>query len=140
MTADDLEAIEHALGFSLPLFYKRFMQDYPCGLRERQADWLKPVSEWEFANSPDRVIAFNRFVRAQEEGYFVDDGLWPDSCLVIGNEEDQNYFAIDRLDGKETVYFWSHEDGEFHPIAESLSGYVEWLIEWWDDIKRRNAE
>jgi hypothetical protein len=140
MTTNDLEAIERALGFSLPLFYKRFMLEYPRSLRERQPDWLKPVNEWEFADDPGRVIAFNRFVREQEDGYFFEGGPWPDALLVIGSEADQNYFAVNRLDGKETVYFWSHEDGELHPVAESLPGYVEWLLEWWDDIRRRNQE
>lgn len=116
------------------------MLDYPASLRERQPGWLKPVTEWEFADDPDRVIAFNRFVRGQEDGYFVNDGPWPDAYLVIGNKGDQNYFAVNRLDGKETVYFWSHEDGEFHPVADSLPGYVQWLLKWWDDIRRRNEE
>jgi SMI1-KNR4 cell-wall len=140
MTAGDLESIEQALGFPLPGFYKRFMQEYPRSLPEKQPGWLKPVTEWEFADNPERVIQFNRFVRDQEEGYFVDDGTWPDEYFVIGNEEDQNYFAVNRLGGAETVYFWSHEDGEFHPIAGALEAYAEWLVEWWDDIRRRNQE
>src|SRR5262245_58911636 len=136
MTAADLDAIERALGFPLPAFYRRFMQTYPCSLLDAQPQWLKPVTEWEFADQPERVIEFNRFVRAQEDDYFFDDAPWPDEYLVIGNEADQNYFAVNRADGRETVYFWSHEDGEFHPIAESLKGYADWLLQWWDEIKR----
>jgi len=67
-------------------------------------------------------------------------GPWPDEYLVIGSEYDQNHFAVNRLDGKEVVYLWIHEDGEFHSIAESLQGYADWLVEWWDEIRRRNEE
>jgi hypothetical protein len=139
MTKSDLDTIESALKFPLPGFYKQFMQAYPPSLVEKQPAWLKPVTEWEFADNPQRIIELNRFVRAQKDGCFVDGGPWPDDYFVIGAEEEQNYFAISRSsDGKETVYFWSHEDGEFHPIAESLAEFVEWLIEWWAVIRERN--
>jgi hypothetical protein len=140
MTEADLDRIEQALGFPLPAFYRRFMVDYPRWLPGEQPEGFDPVTEWEFANDPDRVIEFNQFVREQEEGYFVDDGPWPDEYLVIGSEEDQNYFAVNRLGGKQTVYLWSHEDGEFRPIAKSLGGYVKWLVRWWEDIKRDSEQ
>jgi hypothetical protein len=136
MTKTDLDRIEAALGFPLPAFYCRFMLAYPADLRARQPEWLRPVTEGELADDPEIVIALNRFVRAQEEGYFFDDGPWPDEYLVIGTEYDQNYFAINRLDGKQAVYRWDHADGEMSRIAGSLGGYVRWLIRWWDEIRR----
>jgi hypothetical protein len=140
MTPADLDRIERALGFALPAFYRRYMQAYPRVLLTLQPEGFKPVDEWEFAEKAERVIEFNVYVREQEEGTFVDDAPWPDEYLVIGNEEDQNYFVINRHGGEETVYFWSHEDGEFHPIVASLKGYADWLVAWWDDIKRDREE
>ncbi|MBL8798436.1 MAG: SMI1/KNR4 family protein [Planctomycetia bacterium] len=138
MTEADLNRIEAALGFALPTFYRVYMRAYPRDLRARQPEWLKRVTEWEFADDPDRIIAFNRSVRAQEDGWFFDDRPWPDELLVIGSEYDQNYFAVNRRSGDEGVLFWSHEDGSLSRIAESLSGYRDWLVQWWDDIRRDN--
>jgi len=139
MTEADLDRIEAALGFALPAFYREYMRAYPSDLRAKQPEWLKPVTEWEFADDPDRVIAFNRFIRVQEEGWFFDDRPWPDELLVIGSEADQNYFAVSRTSGKQTVFLWSHEDGELRVIARSLGGYARWLVRWWDDIRRDSA-
>jgi len=136
MTANDLDRIEAALGFPLPAFYPRFMLAYPPVLRARQPEWLRPVTRGELADDAELVIEVNRFVRAQEAGYFFDDAPWPDEYLVIGTEYDQNNFAINRLDGKQAVYFWGHEDGEMRRVAGSLPGYVRWLIRWWEDIRR----
>lgn len=136
MTKTDLDRTEAALGFPLPAFYGRFMLAYPPDLRARQPEWLRPVTQGELADDPEVVIALNRFVRAQEEGYFFDEGPWPDEYFVIGTEYDQNYFAINHLDGKQAVYLWGHEDGQMRRIAGSLAGYVRWLIRWWGDIRR----
>ncbi len=105
---------------------------------DKQPEGFDPVTEWEFADSPVRITEFNRFVREQENGWFFDDGPWPDELLVIGSEANQNYFAVNRLSGEEAVLFWSHEDGSLTRIADSLSGYTEWLVQWWDDIRRDN--
>jgi SMI1-KNR4 cell-wall len=120
MKEADLDSIERALGFPLPAFYRRFMTDYPRWLLDKQPAWLKPITEWDFADKPERVIAFNRFVRAQEPGWFFDDIPWPDEYLVIGSEYDQNYYLVNRLSGDETVYRWSHEDGQLQTYAGSL--------------------
>jgi SMI1-KNR4 cell-wall len=138
MTEADLDTIERALGFPLPAFYRRFMLDYPRWLLDKQPESFDPVTEWEFADAPERVIEFNQFVRAQEDGWFFDGRPWPDELLVIGSEDDQNYFAINRLSGDEGVLFWSHEDGSLRRIAESLPGYRDWLVQWWADIRRDN--
>jgi hypothetical protein len=68
MTEAELDTIEHALGFSLPAFYRRFMVAYPRWLLRNQPAWLKPSTGWNFVDDPERVIEFNRFVRAQELG------------------------------------------------------------------------
>jgi len=68
MTEADLDRIERALSFPLPAFYRRFMVNYPRWLLDRQPEGFDPVTEWEFADDPERVIEFNRFVRAQEDG------------------------------------------------------------------------
>ena len=83
----------------------------------------------ELSHKPSLVAAY------QEEGYFFDDRPWPDQLLVIGSEADQNYFAVSRASGKQTVFLWSHEDGELRVIARTLSGYVKWLVRWWNDIR-----
>jgi hypothetical protein len=136
MTEADLDSIEQALGFALPGFYRRYMVNYPRWLLDKQPDGFDPVTEWEFADEPERVIEFNQFVREQEEGWFFDDRTWPDELLVIGSEDDQNYFAVDRFKEDEGVLFWSHEDGSLRSITESLAGYTEWLVQWWEDARR----
>jgi hypothetical protein len=144
MTEADLNHIEKALGFPLPAFYRRFMVNYPRWLLDRQPPWLKPVTEWDFADNPDRVIEFNRFARTQEPGWFFDDIPWPDEYLVIGNEYDQNYYLVNRLSGDETVYRWSHEDGQLQTVAGSLPEFRDnmciWFEEWKRESERDNAE
>jgi hypothetical protein len=140
MTNADLDRIEQALGFPLPAFYRRFMAEYPRWLQGRQPPWLNPITEWGFADNPDRVIEFNRFVRAQEPGWFFDDRRWPDEYLVIGSEYDQNYYLVDRLSGEETVYRWSHEDGELEAVARSLPEFRDNLCVWFDEWKRDSEQ
>lgn len=141
MTAADLARIEAALGFELPASYRQFMLRYP---RERllaaQPEWLEPVTEWEFADNPDRVVAFNRFVRTQPDRVFMDDGPWPDHLLVIGNEADINYFAIDRTGADPTVLRWNHENGKLEPRADSLDDFVRYLLDWFRDIIEDDEE
>ncbi len=132
----DLDKIEYGLRFPLPPFYRRFMVDYPRWLLGKQPPWFKPITDWEFADNPERVLEFNRFVRAQEPGWFFDDVPWPDEYLVIGNESDQNYYLVNRINGNETVYRWSHEDGELQRVAESLPEFRDNLCVWFEEWKR----
>lgn len=136
MTDADLDTIERALGFPLPAFYRQFMVAYPRWLLDRQPPWFNPITEWDFADNPERVIEFNRFVRAQEPGWFFDDIRWPDEYLVIGSEYDQNYYLIDRLRGDEAVYRWSHEDGQLEAVARSLPEFRDNLCAWFEEWKR----
>lgn len=136
MTDGDLDSIERSLGFPLPDFYRRFMAAYPRWLLDRQPAWLNPVTEWDFTDNPERVIEFNRFVRAQEPGWFFDDIRWPDNYLVIGSEYDQNYYLVDRLSGSETVYRWSHEDGRLEAVAGTLPEFRDNLCEWFEEWKK----
>jgi len=140
MTEADLDSIESALGFPLPIFYRRFMVDYPRWLLKKQPAWYNPITEWDFADNPERVIEFNRFARAQEAGCFFDHIVWPDEYLVIGNEYDQNYYLVNRLSGEETVYRWSHEDGELQTVASSLSDFRDELCVWFEEWKREAGE
>src|SRR5262249_51567623 len=57
----------------------------------------------ELADDPDRVIHFNRYVRACGRGEFFEDGSWPPQYVVIGSERDQNWFFLDLADGSEAV-------------------------------------
>jgi hypothetical protein len=136
MTEADLDRIERALGFPLPAFYRRFMAEYPRWLLDRQPPWFDPITEWDFADDPGRVIEFNRFVRAQEPGEYFEDVPWPDEYLVIGSESDQNYYLINRISGEETVYRWSHEDGQLQTVAGSLPEFRDNLCVWFEEWKR----
>ena len=140
MTDADLDSIEQALGFPLPGFYRQFMAEYPRWLLDKQPPWFNPITEWDFADNPERVIEFNRFVRAQEAGRFFDDVPWPDKYFVIGSEYDQNYYLVDRLSGEETVYRWSHEDGQLQTVAGSLPEFRDNLCVWFEEWKRDAAQ
>src|SRR5262245_31553091 len=137
MTKTDLDLIEHALGFALPAFYKRFMLDYPPELLSAKPDDWSPITDWEFADNPRRIIEMNQYVRAQPDGHFVEDGPWPDRYFVIGEEEDAgNYYAIDRLSGDETVFMFHHESGDIGPLfTKSLDEFRDWMIEYFDQFK-----
>jgi hypothetical protein len=173
MTANELEAIEQALGFPLgavekqvpgvgrlsravrtaresrptnwlvnaplPEFYKRFMLAYPQSLLKAKPKGWAPITDWEFANNPDRIIEMNRYVREQEDGYFLEEGPWPDKFFVIGEEEGGagNYYAIDRHSGDETVYWFYHGDGEIAPLfTKSLDEFRDWMIEYFAQFKK----
>jgi hypothetical protein len=138
MTDADLDRIESALAARLPVFYRRFMLDYPQWLPAKQPKWMEPVTDWEFANDPDRVVGFNRYVRDAEPGEFFDGIPWPHHYFVIGSEDEQNWYVLDLKGGTETVYLYHHDEGEFTPYAQSLREYAEKLVQWWEDIERDN--
>ena len=137
MTKQDLDRIEHDLGFPLPSYYRRFMVSYPRELLEKQPAWHDPITEWDFADNPARIVEFNRFVRECEAGTFFDNVVWPDEFFVIGNESDQNYYLVNRLSGEETVYRWSHEDGMLQHVAGSLDEFRDNLCLWFEEWKRQ---
>ena len=84
MTDPDLDRIEEALNLKLPLFYRKYMLSYPSWLAERQPQG-SDVAQWEFANDPEQIIRFNRYVRAAEPSEFFDDAPWPPHYFVIGS-------------------------------------------------------
>lgn len=136
MTESELDRIEEALGLTLPDHYRAFMADYPRWLLDQQPSWLRPVTEWDFADNPDRIIEFNRYVREQDEDTFFDDDVWPDEFFVIGNESNRNLYLIDRFSEGETVFRWSGDDGRVEPIADSLAEFRDKLRLWYDEWKR----
>jgi hypothetical protein len=166
MNKSDFRAIERALGFHLPEFYKEFMPIYDRELLlGEQPDWLPPVTEWEFAERPERVIELNRQVRNNPPADLIGDGEWPDQYFIIGREDLQDYFVtrqpappaphgqarrgsglvcnymvVNRMDEDETVFLRSRVDGAFHLIATSLESYCEWLFEWWDIFRERGRD
>src|SRR5262249_21743865 len=111
MTDADLDHIESALDLKLPVFYRRFMLNYPRWLAEKQPDWAD-VENGELANDPERVIHFNRYVREAESGEFFDDRPWPPQYFVIGSEAEQNWYFLDVKSGSEAVFLYHHEMGD----------------------------
>jgi hypothetical protein len=140
MTASDFENIEKALGFPLPEHYKRFMLNYPPELLQaKPADW-DPITDWEFADNPRRIVQMNQYVRKQPPGHFVDDGPWPERFFVIGEEEGGNYYAIDRSGEDERVWMCHHEDGQLAPMfTQTLEEFSEWLIDYFWQFKEEEA-
>src|SRR5688572_6124167 len=102
MTDADLDHIESALGLKLPEFYRRYMLNYPKWLAQKQPRWAD-VTQWEFADNPERVIHFNQYVRAAEPDEFFDDRTWPPEYFVIGSEDEQNWYFLDLASGSEAV-------------------------------------
>jgi hypothetical protein len=142
VTDRDFEAIERALGFALPAHYKRVMLAYPQSLLAAKPKGWAPITEWEFADNPQRIIEMNRYVREQGAGYFVEEEQWPDRFFVIGEEADGagNYYAIDRLCADETVYWFNHEDGQILPThTKSLSEFRNWMIEYFAQFKKDDS-
>ncbi len=137
MTDAELDRIESALDLDLPEFYRRFMLSYPQWLAKKQPEW-SDVEKWEFANDPDRVIDFNRYVRICGPGEFFDDEPWPPHYFVIGSEAEQNWFFLDLASESEEVYLFHHEEGEVRQEAASLSEFPAALIEWWENVEQHS--
>jgi SMI1-KNR4 cell-wall len=135
MTDADLDRIETTLALELPGFYRRYMLDYPRWLPEKQPEWSN-VTEWEFADDPDRVIQFNQYVRGSEPGEFFDDLPWPAHYFVIGSEAEQNWYFLDLAGNSEMVYLFHHEMGDVAVEARSLSEFPDSLVRWWGDVER----
>jgi hypothetical protein len=135
MTDADLDRIESALDLKLPAFYREYMLNYPRWLPERQPEW-SDVTQWEFADEPDRVIHFNHLVRGSEPGEFFDDGPWPAHYFVIGSEAEQNWYFLDLKGGSEAVYLFHHEMGDVAEEARSLGEFPYGLLRWWEDVER----
>jgi hypothetical protein len=135
MTKADLDRIEAALDLKLPAFYRKAMLRYPRWLAEKQPAW-SDVARWEFANDPDRVIHFNRYVREAEPGEFFDDRPWPPHYFVIGSEAEQNWYFLDLASGSEAVYLFHHEMGDVHQEAASLAEFPDSLLRWWADVQQ----
>jgi hypothetical protein len=141
LTTTELDSIEEALGWPLPDHYRRFTLRYRPSLVQVKPKGFPPITEWEFANNPRRVILWNLHVRRQKAGTYV-DGPWPDKYLVIGAEPGAvgselggNYYVIDRHVTAETVFLWLHDTGEFYSEAESLPEFVDWLIDYFWQFK-----
>jgi hypothetical protein len=134
MTDADLVRIEAALDLTLPTFYRENMLHYPRWLAEQQPAWSN-VTYWDFADDPDRVIHFNRYVRGFGPGEFFDDEPWPPHYFVIGSEEEQNWYFLDLASGSEAVYLYHHDRGEVRPLAPSLREFPDALAEWWREVE-----
>jgi hypothetical protein len=135
MTDADLDQIEQALGFPLPGHYRRFMLAYPRQLYAPAGAGGDPVAEWNLAARADRVIEFNRHVRAQPPGHFVDGRPWPDDHLVVGCDLAVDWYSVRRSDADPAVYCCTAVDRAFEPVAGSLAEYAASLVEWraWAD-------
>jgi hypothetical protein len=135
MTDADLDRIEAELAVKLPAFYRAYMRDYPRWLADQQPAW-SDVTEWEFADDPNRVIHFNRVVRRYPPGAFFDDGPWPLHYFVIGSEQEQNWYFLNLETGDEAVYWFHHEMGEVGQVCKTLSEFPQELLVWWRDVER----
>jgi hypothetical protein len=135
MTDADLDCIEAALDLGLPMFYRTYMLDYPRWLPKKQPEWSN-VTQWEFADDPDRVIYFNQYVRGGAPGEFFDDRPWPHHYFVIGSEAEQNWYFLDLASGSEAVYLFHHEMGDVWEQAPSLEEFPDSLVRWWEDVER----
>ena len=134
MTEPDLNLIESTLGLDLPAYYRSFMLSYPTSLAEQQPEW-SDVTNWEFANCPKRVIAFNRYVRGCDVDEFFDDIKWPYNYFVIGSEQEQNWYFIDLQSDDEQVFLYHHSMGDVDVESKSLASFPDALIKWWSDVE-----
>jgi hypothetical protein len=100
----------------------------------RQPPWSE-VRHWDFADDPDRVIHFNRCVRAAEPREFFDAGPWPAHYFVIGSEYEENWYFLDLAGGSEAVYLYHHDRCEVRQLAASLREFPDELVEWWRAVE-----
>lgn len=118
----------------LPGFYRDYMVDYPSWLPAKQPKW-SDVTQWEFADHPDRVIHFNQYVRSCEPDEFFDDQPWPPHYFIIGSEAEQNWYFLDLASGSQAVYLFHHEMGDVAQEAATLAEFPHALLRWWSDVE-----
>ena len=88
------------------------------------------VSEAELFADPAVALRVNQEVR--KESILDPDGqefCWPMTFLVIGETGDGDYYCLDTVGEHEGVMQFRHHTVEFEMVAESMSDFIELLVE-----------
>jgi hypothetical protein len=133
--SNTLNEIRELTGFEIREDYVRLIGEFPGQLLnipraddgsgdEGQVDTVELMSDLA------DVLDINQEVRSGSVEH--PDGhqfYWPDQVLVIGENAEGDYYAIDLADEYPGVLFFDHQLVEFEEITDSLNEYVELLQE-----------
>ena len=117
MTDAQLDAIETALGVTLPPAYRRVSREFP--FRPIGPDWV-----YWFYNDPNRVIHGTRF--PLEDGGYAGPELLP-RYVVIGESGSGDPYLLDTAADGLPVVLLSHET---HAIESAWPTFEAFVEEW----------
>ncbi len=118
-----------------PADYLALLKCYPAELRQSfraddGQDFEGTVADVELLAESAEILKINQEVRM---GTILDpegrEFRWPDQLLVIGETGDGDYYCVDTDGEHPGVLQFRHHAVEFEYIAESLSDFVDMLIE-----------
>jgi hypothetical protein len=127
----DLVRLEKRLKLRLPQAYRQFLLNYPSILIETKTDlgWChESLSDRKLRFNIDELIYYNESVRAPGTPWMDDDGPWPDTYFVIGDDQCGNYWVIDVTSAGEAVYFYDHDSGRFQVEHKTIRAFADHLV------------
>ncbi len=135
MTSDSIQQLTEMMGCPLPEDYLELLGNYPDVLRKAMraldnTDSEGSVADVELLEHLSCVLELN--VEAREESVTEPEGLeffWPEQLLVIGETGSGDYYCIDVDRQEEGVIQFDHQSVSFDVIADSLSEFIEILVE-----------
>jgi hypothetical protein len=135
MNSDAISQLENLCQGPIPSACRAVLTDYPEVLRgvpraDDGSDSEGFVSDAELLADAAAVLRMNEEVR--KESILDPDGhefCWPMTFLVIGETGDGDYYCVDTAGEHNGVMQFRHHTVEFEMVAESISDFVELLVE-----------
>jgi hypothetical protein len=125
MLAEDIARIEVALGIRLPDSYKSVMEAFPVPA-------FRGTSEVAVWDDPDRLIAYNRELRAGAPGGVKP---WPPRFFALGHAGDGCPFALD-LDVGDAVWWIDHSHIDNKNSTKEADSFVSWAADYFATLRR----
>jgi hypothetical protein len=132
MTKDQVSNLQRTFGLHLPLGYVAFILNYPERLKAIKTDlgWKQESpADRQLLSEYEPVKRVNELVRLPNTPWTKDDGPWPASYFVIGDDETGNYWCLDTNKTDDAVLFYDHERGTFDEQAKSVMEFAGWLVQ-----------
>ena len=132
-TAAHLDALEKAVGVTLPAFYREFMLKPPQRLLEvysiSSSGSIEYATDREFLNIVEELERDNAHVRDGDVWESGKGGAWLHEHFVIGNDQSSNYWTIHTGLNDGAVWWYDHYRGTWEKEHESLDDFVDWIVQ-----------
>ncbi|MEX0703609.1 MAG: SMI1/KNR4 family protein [Planctomycetales bacterium] len=127
-TIEEIERLEQELGRVLPRNYRQFLSSQSSSVAKGKAAFDSDRAarpERRLHDDIDRLIQWNRSVRSLGKAWTKDGGPWPDEFLVIGENEREDYWALDATGDDGAVFLYDRDTGSFRRRWKSLAEFAE---------------